>query len=252
MLGVVRRTRKCVARPPSTRYLERGSPIGTVILSYKADDCKSFQRRQGSIARTRQFLAVCCADAKASRFASARSDVITGPPALLDSRMNFASDNTAGMAPEILQALVAANEGFVLGYGNDEMTRRVERRIGELFEREVAVFLVPTGTAANALALAHVSPPWGAVFAHSEAHILTDECGAPEFFGARAQARRIAGHRLQAGAADAGRRRLRTTPAMRRIRWCRRRCRSRRRPRPEPSTGRTRFRRWRRSRTPAA
>jgi threonine aldolase len=97
--------------------------------------------------------------------------------------MNFASDNTAGIAPEILDALVRANEGFVLGYGNDDRTREVERRIGEIFGREVAVFLVPTGTAANALALAHVSPPWSAVFAHSEAHILTDECGAPEFFG---------------------------------------------------------------------
>ncbi|AMN40188.1 threonine aldolase family protein [Rhodoplanes sp. Z2-YC6860] len=98
--------------------------------------------------------------------------------------MNFASDNTAGIAPDILQALVAGNDGFALGYGNDDVTRAVERRIGELFERDVAVFLVPTGTAANALALAHVSPPWGAVFAHAEAHILTDECGAPEFFGA--------------------------------------------------------------------
>jgi threonine aldolase len=97
--------------------------------------------------------------------------------------MNFASDNTAGMAPEILEALIRANEGFVLGYGNDDQTRRVERRIGEIFERDAAVFLVPTGTAANALALAHVSPPWGAVFTHSEAHIVTDECGAPEFFG---------------------------------------------------------------------
>ena len=84
---------------------------------------------------------------------------------------------------EILDALVAGNEGFAPGYGNDDVTRAVERRIGEIFEREVAVFLVPTGTAANALALAHVSPPWGAVFAHAEAHILTDECGAPEFFG---------------------------------------------------------------------
>ena len=97
--------------------------------------------------------------------------------------MNFASDNTAGVAPEILEALVRANEGFAPGYGNDDLTRRVERRIGEIFEREIAVFLVPTGTAANALALAHVSPPWGAVFTHSEAHIVTDECGAPEFFG---------------------------------------------------------------------
>src|SRR3954454_17090741 len=97
--------------------------------------------------------------------------------------MNFASDNTAGIAPEILQALAAGNDGFAMGYGNDDVTRAVERRIGEIFERDVAVFLVPTGTAANALALAHISPPWGAVFAHAEAHILTDECGAPEFFG---------------------------------------------------------------------
>src|SRR5262245_58086406 len=97
--------------------------------------------------------------------------------------MNFASDNTAGIAPEILQALSAGNGGFVLGYGNDDLTRSVERRIGGIFERDASVFLVPTGTAANALALAHVTPPWGAVFAHAEAHILTDECGAPEFFG---------------------------------------------------------------------
>ena len=97
--------------------------------------------------------------------------------------MNFASDNTAGMAPEILDAIIRANDGFVLGYGNDDQTRRVERRIGEIFQRDCAVFLVPSGTAANALALAHVSPPWGAVFTHSEAHIVTDECGAPEFFG---------------------------------------------------------------------
>src|SRR5258708_14987962 len=97
--------------------------------------------------------------------------------------MNFASDTTAGIAPEILQALAAGNDGFAMGYGNDDITRALERRIGEIFERDAAVFLVPTGTAANALALAHVSPPWGAVFAHTEAHVLTDECGAPEFFG---------------------------------------------------------------------
>jgi threonine aldolase len=97
--------------------------------------------------------------------------------------MNFASDNTAGVAPDILSALAAGNDGFVLGYGDDDVTRAVERRFEEVFEHECAVFLVPTGTAANALALAHVSPPWGAVFAHAEAHVLTDECGAPEFFG---------------------------------------------------------------------
>ena len=97
--------------------------------------------------------------------------------------MYFASDNTAGMAPEILDALGKANTGYALGYGNDDWTRRVEVRFAEIFEREVAVFLVPTGTVANSLALAHVTPPWGAVLCHAESHVATDECGAPEFFG---------------------------------------------------------------------
>jgi threonine aldolase len=97
--------------------------------------------------------------------------------------MYFASDNTAGIAPEILDAIGKANTGYALGYGNDEWTRRVEQRFAAIFEREVAVFLVPTGTAANALAIAHLSAPWGAVLCHAESHIATDECGAPEFFG---------------------------------------------------------------------
>ncbi len=97
--------------------------------------------------------------------------------------MNFASDNTAPIAPAILDAIVAANAGYVRGYGNDDWTLGVERRLSEVFEREVAAFLVPTGTAANALALAQVAPPWGVVFCHLESHIATDECGAPEFFG---------------------------------------------------------------------
>jgi threonine aldolase len=98
--------------------------------------------------------------------------------------MNFSSDNTAPVAPDILDAIVRANEGFAPGYGDDDWTRSVERRLSEIFEREVAAFLVPTGTAANALALAHVTPPWGVVLCHAESHIATDECGAPEFFGA--------------------------------------------------------------------
>ena len=97
--------------------------------------------------------------------------------------MNFASDNTAAIAPGILTALARANEGFALGYGNDALTKIVERRLSELFEKDVAAFLVPTGTAANALSLAHITPPWGAVLCHEQAHIETDECGAPEFFG---------------------------------------------------------------------
>src|SRR5215213_5702078 len=97
--------------------------------------------------------------------------------------MNFASDNTAGIAAPILEAIGRANTGYALGYGNDEWTKRVEKRFAEIFEREVAVFLVPTGTVANALALAHLTPPWGAVLCHAESHVATDECGAPEFFG---------------------------------------------------------------------
>src|ERR1043166_5896239 len=97
--------------------------------------------------------------------------------------MNFSSDNTAAVAPEILEGIVRANEGFAPGYGADPLTGAVERRLAEIFERDVAVFLVPTGTAANALALAHVAPPWGAVLCHARSHIATDECGAPEFFG---------------------------------------------------------------------
>jgi threonine aldolase len=97
--------------------------------------------------------------------------------------MNFASDNTAPVAPAILEAIAAANAGYARGYGHDDWTVRLDRRMAEIFDHEVAVFLVPTGTAANALSLAHVSPPWGVVFCHTESHILTDECGAVEGFG---------------------------------------------------------------------
>jgi threonine aldolase len=107
--------------------------------------------------------------------------------------MNFASDNTAGVAPEILDAIVAANAGYALGYGNDDWTLGVERRLSEIFEREVAAFLVPTGTAANALALSQVVPPYGAVYCHDTAHIVTDECGAPEFFTGGAKMMRLPG-----------------------------------------------------------
>jgi len=97
--------------------------------------------------------------------------------------MDFASDNAAGVAPAILDAIVGANAGFAIAYGDDPLTQRLERRFSDLFERDVAVFLVTTGTAANALALAQLTPPWGAVLCHAEAHAIVHECGAPEFFG---------------------------------------------------------------------
>ena len=96
--------------------------------------------------------------------------------------MNFCSDNSAGIAPGILAAVAAANDGAVIGYGNDALTRSVEARIADLFETGADVFLVATGTAANALCLSVMSPPYGAIFCHPGSHVQTDECGAPEFF----------------------------------------------------------------------
>jgi threonine aldolase len=96
--------------------------------------------------------------------------------------MNFASDNVTGASPEIIAAIAAANHGPAMPYGADEITRRLEQRFAEVFEHEVAVFPVATGTAANTLALACLTPVYGAVYCHEEAHIATDECGAPEFF----------------------------------------------------------------------
>ncbi|MDH5556491.1 MAG: low specificity L-threonine aldolase [Alphaproteobacteria bacterium] len=96
--------------------------------------------------------------------------------------MNFASDNTAGFSPEMLEALVRANEGRAMPYGNDDVTARVKGRIAEIFETEVEVFPVATGTAANALSLSLLAPAWGAIWCHPESHVNTDECAAPEFY----------------------------------------------------------------------
>ncbi len=96
--------------------------------------------------------------------------------------MNFASDNTAPASPEILAALTAASHGAVPSYGADPITARVSARLDEIFERPVTSFPVATGTAANALALATIVRPFGAVICAEEAHIATDECGAPEFY----------------------------------------------------------------------
>src|ERR1700688_834739 len=101
--------------------------------------------------------------------------------------MNFSSDNVAGISPEILAALATANAGSQPSYGADPISQRVERRLAEIFEREVAVFPVATGTIANSLALATLVPAWGVVYCHAQAHVVVDECGAPKFYtgGAR-------------------------------------------------------------------
>ena len=96
--------------------------------------------------------------------------------------MNFTSDNASGIAPAILEAIVAANAGTAAAYGADSYSRRAQDLLSEIFERPITAFLVSTGTAANALALGSLAAPWSAVFCHEEAHIHDDECGAPELF----------------------------------------------------------------------
>lgn len=95
--------------------------------------------------------------------------------------LHFASDNWAGAHPAITKSLETHASGYSKPYSNDELDKAVERRFGEIFERDVAVFYVATGTAANSLALSLVGKPGGIVLAHREAHIVVDECGAPEF-----------------------------------------------------------------------
>jgi threonine aldolase len=97
--------------------------------------------------------------------------------------IDFRSDNCGRAAPELIDALVAANQGSVLGYGGDPLTAALQSRFAEVFETPVRVFPVATGTAANALALAASSTPFGVVYCSADAHVNTSECNATSFFG---------------------------------------------------------------------
>jgi len=96
--------------------------------------------------------------------------------------MIFSSDNWAGAHPVIAESLVKAAGGFASAYGTSDLDKKVEKVLSDVFERDVAVFFVATGTAANSLALASANRPGGHAFCHREAHVNVDECGAPEFF----------------------------------------------------------------------
>ncbi|MBV1700428.1 MAG: low specificity L-threonine aldolase [Hyphomicrobiales bacterium] len=96
--------------------------------------------------------------------------------------MNFTSDNSAPASPEILDALIAANKGPQAAYGEDDYTRAATAALRAVFETNCEVAFVATGTAANSLALAQVTPSWGGIFCHPQAHINTNECAAPEAF----------------------------------------------------------------------
>ena len=96
--------------------------------------------------------------------------------------MFFLSDNAATPCPEVLAAVAAAAPASAAGYDGDAISAQLDDAFGALFGRACTVLPVGTGTAANALALAAMVPPFGAVVCHNEAHIHVDECGAPEFF----------------------------------------------------------------------
>lgn len=96
--------------------------------------------------------------------------------------MNFRSDNTATVAAEMLAAIAAVNDKPAPAYGEDAWSKRLNVAYSAVFEKDVWVFTVATGTAANAISIATLTPPWGAVLCHAEAHIACDECGAPEFY----------------------------------------------------------------------
>jgi len=95
---------------------------------------------------------------------------------------SFASDNNAAVHPEVLEAIRRANQGHVVGYGDDPHTESAVRRFREQFGDEVAVFFVFNGTAANVLSLQALTRPFHAVLCPELSHIYTDECGAPEKF----------------------------------------------------------------------
>lgn len=101
--------------------------------------------------------------------------------------MNFASDNTAGAHPDIMAAIARANDGRTMPYGHDEGTEAARQRVCEVFETDARVFFVPTGTAANGLAVASLTPAWGAVVCHETAHIFDHECNGPVMYSGGAR-----------------------------------------------------------------
>lgn len=108
--------------------------------------------------------------------------------------MNFLSDNAAPAHPKILEALTRVNAAANHGYGEESETAALTAQMRDVFECDLTVFPVVTGTAANALAMATLCPPHGAILCHGDAHLETDECGAPEFYTAGAKLRALPGH----------------------------------------------------------
>lgn len=96
--------------------------------------------------------------------------------------IDLRSDNTAGAEPYVLEALAAANHGTSSAYGGDDLTAGLQERVSEVFERRAHVFGVVSGTAANAIGLSALCPPWGAVLCHETAHIAVNEAAATSMY----------------------------------------------------------------------
>jgi threonine aldolase len=120
-----------------------------------------------------------------------------------DPQFDFRSDNIAGAAPELLEALIAANHGTAAPYGDDEWTVRMNERCNRAFERSVKAFPVTSGTGANAVALSVLSNGYGSIYCHESSHIEIHECGAPEFYsGAKLVLLKGADYKLSAAGLD--------------------------------------------------
>jgi threonine aldolase len=112
---------------------------------------------------------------------------------MTNEALEFRSDNCGRAAPEILEALVSSNSGNALGYGGDALTAELHASMSALFERSVRIYPIPTGTGANALALAATTTPFSAVYCSPESHINTSECNAAGFFGSGLKVSALAG-----------------------------------------------------------
>jgi threonine aldolase len=101
----------------------------------------------------------------------------------VSSERGFASDNSATIHPEVLEAIVSANAGHTFAYGHDLYTRLVERRFAEVFGADARAFLIFNGTGANVLCMRAACRPWEAVICSDCSHLNLDEGGAPEWVG---------------------------------------------------------------------
>jgi threonine aldolase len=141
------------------------------------------QNRSTLIACTRNGIRVALLCLRQNRSTLIACTCVLLPRIIVRMELNFRSDNESPAAPAIMNALLESNLGAAWAYGDDSWSQRLDDAFSGLFETDTLVIPVSTGTVANSIALATVTPPWGTVYCHRNAHIHNDESGAPEFFG---------------------------------------------------------------------